>query len=113
MDPSSTDSTDTNYRYAAYATRVRTILLSAHRYVAYTSDIGESFRPVSHPYLVRSAYGISWAYILGDVANEGYKAYLQNRRVLAPQSEAYRDATALSVQSVKDGELVSWGGSGW
>ncbi|EEH38681.1 hypothetical protein PAAG_08408 [Paracoccidioides lutzii Pb01] len=73
------DSTDTKYRYAAYTNRIRTILLSAHRYVAYTSDIGESFRPVAHPWLVRFAYGISWAYILGDVANEGYKAYLRNR----------------------------------
>lgn len=74
-------------RYAAYAARVRTILLSAHRYVAYTSDVGESFRPVTHPYLVRGAYGISWAYILGDVANEGYKAYWHNQRILNPQLE--------------------------
>jgi fission process protein 1 len=54
---------------------VRTILKSAHRYVAYTSDIGESFRPVAHPWLVKTAYGISWLYLIGDVANEGYKAY--------------------------------------
>ena len=60
-------------------------MLSAHRYVAYTSDIGESFRPVAHPWLVRSAYGISWAYILGDVSYEGYKAYWQNQRKLNPQ----------------------------
>lgn len=78
-------STDTNLRYAAYATRLRTILLSAHRYVAYTSDIGESFRPVAHPYMVRTAYGISWMYILGDVSYEGYKAYWHNQRILNPQ----------------------------
>ncbi|EEH19622.2 hypothetical protein PABG_07819 [Paracoccidioides brasiliensis Pb03] len=87
------DSTDTKYRYVAYTNRIRTILLSAHRYVAYTSDIGESFRPVAHPWLVRSAYGISWAYVIGDVANEGYKAYLLNRRVLAPACNAYHSAT--------------------
>ncbi|KAK4248298.1 mitochondrial 18 KDa protein-domain-containing protein [Corynascus novoguineensis] len=80
-------STDSNVRYAGYAARFRTILLSAHRYVAYTSDIGESFRPVAHPWLVRGAYGISWAYILGDVSYEGYKAYLHNQRVLNPQLE--------------------------
>ncbi|PGH06809.1 hypothetical protein AJ79_06452 [Helicocarpus griseus UAMH5409] len=91
-DGYSADTKDTPYRYAAYTNRIRTILLSAHRYVAYTSDIGESFRPVAHPWLVRSAYGISWAYILGDVANEGYKAYLRNRRVLAPACDAYRNA---------------------
>ncbi|QUC20043.1 uncharacterized protein UV8b_04284 [Ustilaginoidea virens] len=76
--------TDTKLRYAAYATRLRTILLSAHRYVAYTSDIGESFRPVAHPNVVRAAYGISWLYILGDVSHEGYRAYWHNQRVRNP-----------------------------
>ncbi|KAF2763022.1 hypothetical protein EJ05DRAFT_471971 [Pseudovirgaria hyperparasitica] len=87
------ESTDSNVRYAAYATRIRTILLSAHRYVAYTSDIGESFRPVAHPYLVRGAYGISWAYILGDVSNEGYKAYLRNQRTLHPEKYLEKNVT--------------------
>lgn len=81
------DSTESNVRYAAYAARFRTILMSAHRYVAYTSDIGESFRPVAHPKLVRTAYGVSWAYILGDVGYEGYKAYWHNQRVLNPAVE--------------------------
>ena len=79
---SDVDSTETPYRYAAYANRARTILLSAQRYVAYTSDVGESFRPVAHPYIVRTAYGISWSYILGDVLHEGYKAYTRNQHVL-------------------------------
>lgn len=77
-------STESNVRYAAYASRFRTILLSAHRYVAYTSDIGESFRPVAHPWLIKGAYGISWAYLAGDVSYEGYKAYLRNQRVKHP-----------------------------
>lgn len=72
------ESTDSSVRYAAYATRLRTILLASHRYVAYTSDIGESFRPVAHPYLVKMCYGISWSYILGDVAYEGWKAKLRS-----------------------------------
>lgn len=83
-DHSANESTDSNVRYAAYATRLRTILLSAHRYVAYTSDIGESFRPVAHPWLIRGAYAVSWAYLAGDVGHEGYKAYLRNQRVLHP-----------------------------
>lgn len=61
--------------------------MSAHRYVAYTSDVGESFRPVAHPWLVKGAYGISWAYILGDVSYEGYKAYWHNQRILNPTAE--------------------------
>ena len=87
------DTTDTSVRYAAYANRLRTIMLSAHRYVAYTSDIGESFRPVAHPWLVRGAYGVSWAYILGDVGHEGFKAYKRNQRLLHPVSEEYKDAS--------------------
>jgi len=33
---------------------------------------------------VRAAYGVSWAYLTGDVAYEGYKAYLRNERVRNP-----------------------------
>lgn len=82
---SAPETTESSLRYAAYASRVRTILLSAHRYVAYTSDIGESFRPVAHPWLIKGAYGVSWAYLAGDVAHEGYKAYIRNERVLHPE----------------------------
>jgi mitochondrial fission process protein 1 len=81
---SASESTDSNVRYAAYANRIRTILLSAHRYVAYTSDIGESFRPIAHPILVRGAYAISWSYLIGDVGYEGYKAYLRQQALLHP-----------------------------
>ena len=81
------DSTDSSIRYAAYANRVRTIMLSAQRYVAYTSDIGESFRPIAHPIFVRAAYGISWAYLVGDVSHEGYKAYIRNKQVLDPKPD--------------------------
>ncbi|OTB06281.1 hypothetical protein M426DRAFT_319023 [Hypoxylon sp. CI-4A] len=99
------DSTESNVRYAAYANRLRTIMLSAHRYVAYTSDIGESFRPVAHPWLVRGAYGVSWAYILGDVSYEGYKSYWQNQRTLNPQlvlSDKQQKATGLSLPATAD-----------
>ncbi|KAK5118468.1 hypothetical protein LTR62_002983 [Meristemomyces frigidus] len=78
------DSTNSSVRYAAYANRLRTIMLSAQRYVAYTSDIGESFRPIAHPNMVRTAYGISWAYLIGDVSYEGYKAYTRNQAALHP-----------------------------
>lgn len=68
------ESTETNFRYAAYGSRIKTALLAASRYTAYTSDIGESFRPIAHPYLVRIGYGVSWAYIIGDVGYETYRA---------------------------------------
>lgn len=79
-----TDTTESNLRYAAYANRFRTILLASHRYIAYTSDIGESFRPVAHPYLVKFGYGVSWAYILGDVAFESWKAKLRQEGRYVP-----------------------------
>lgn len=76
------ESTESSVRYAAYVSRFRTILLSARRYVAYTSGIGESFRPSAHPVAVKAAYSVSWAYLIGDVSYEGYKAYLRHQRSL-------------------------------
>jgi mitochondrial fission process protein 1 len=96
-DGTGMDTTDSNLRYAAYANRARTIMLSAQRYVAYTSDIGESFRPVAHPWLVRSAYAISWAYLIGDVSHEGYKAYQRNARLRGHINDEHRNATDPAV----------------
>lgn len=116
MLTSAPQSTESNIRYAAYATRIRTALLSAQRYVAYTSDIGESFRPVAHPNLVRAAYGISWAYLVGDVSHEGYKAYCSNQRILHPElpreaaQERYNDAkTAISTTAKENGVTLQPG----
>ena len=39
---------------------------------------------MAHPWLIRGAYGISWAYLVGDVGHEGYKAYLRNQRIKHP-----------------------------
>ncbi|EOA83725.1 hypothetical protein ACJQWK_01178 [Exserohilum turcicum] len=104
------DSTDTSLRYAAYASRIRTIMLSAHRYVAYTSDIGESFRPIAHPYLVKGAYGVSWLYLTGDVAHEGYKAYCRNQRTLHPEKFIDEDA-AKALGEKKDQDMAATGGA--
>lgn len=85
------DSTESNVRYAAYATRLRTILLASHRYVAYTSDIGESFRPAVSPALVKAGYGVSWAYILGDVSFVAWKARLRQQGQYAPHLRPWDD----------------------
>jgi mitochondrial fission process protein 1 len=76
-------------------------MLSAHRYVAYTSDIGESFRPIAHPYLVRGAYAVSWAYLIGDVSNEGWKAYKRNQALLQPALLPATDATTKEMPATK------------
>lgn len=71
-------------RYAAYANRFRTILRASHRYIAYTSDIGESFRPVAHPYLVTFGYGVSWAYLLGDVSYSSWMVKMKSEGKYRP-----------------------------
>lgn len=106
LSSSAPDTTDTNLRYAAYANRARTIMLSAQRYVAYTSDIGESFRPVAHPWLVRSAYGISWAYLIGDVSHEGYKAYQRNARLRGVINDEHKNATGLALTAEQSAAAV-------
>ena len=100
-DGAGPDTTETQLRYAAYARRLKTVMLSAQRYVAYTSDIGESFRPVAHPYWIRTAYGISWAYLVGDVAHEGYKAFRRNEQLASPGANQHFDATAKDMPATR------------
>ncbi|GAA5857444.1 hypothetical protein JCM5353_005698 [Sporobolomyces roseus] len=71
------DTIDTEARYLGYLGRLRPVLIASTRYLAYSSDVGESFRPVINPKFVTGAYGISWLYVGGDVAYEGYKARLR------------------------------------
>jgi fission process protein 1 len=59
---------DSKMRYVAYAGRLGKIV----RYAAYTSDVGEAFRPVTNVWFVRGCYGLSWMYVIGDVANEAH-----------------------------------------
>lgn len=90
LSPSSIDTTEEILdidngapRYAAYAMRLKTVIVASSRYVAYSSDIGEAFRPLTKPSVVRGAYAISWTYILGDVAYAGYKAAKQYEALAA------------------------------
>lgn len=69
------DSVDTEARWLGYGARLRTAIRASTRYLAYSSDVGEAFRPIVPPILVRAAYGISWAYVGLDVGYEGYKSH--------------------------------------
>mmetsp|Transcript_14746 Transcript_14746/g.42226 ORF Transcript_14746/g.42226 Transcript_14746/m.42226 type:complete len:261 (-) Transcript_14746:8-790(-) len=69
-------------RYIPYIARTKMLLLrakqavvSGSRYVAYSSDVGESLRPVLKPWMVNLTYGIAGAYIVGDTALSGYLKY--------------------------------------
>ncbi|OCH95978.1 hypothetical protein OBBRIDRAFT_744621 [Obba rivulosa] len=93
------DSTDSNLRYMAYGSRLRTAVQAGHRYVAYTSDIGEAFRPVVPPAVVKAAYSISWLYLAGDV---GYEVYKARRRGPTPLEAAhFSEPTRIAMVAVK------------
>ena len=62
------DPTRSSGHLAALAYALRGIV----RYTAYTSDVGEAFRPVVHVNMVRAAYAASWGYVIGDVAYDTY-----------------------------------------
>lgn len=68
------DSKESPIRYLAYASR----LSRFSRYLAFTSDVGEAFRPVISPFAVKLTYGISFAYCIGDIGFEGWKSIQRN-----------------------------------
>jgi fission process protein 1 len=88
--------TDTFGRYAAYLRR----LIPLWRYAAYTSDIGEAFRPVAHPHLVTASYAMSWCYVAGDVAYEGYKDYNDGVRGMILAQHVTKRATFQAIASM-------------
>jgi fission process protein 1 len=62
-------------RYLAYANRLRPLLLMGRRYLAYTSDFGEAFRPLTTPFFVNTTYAISFGYVGFEIAQEAYKSH--------------------------------------
>ena len=58
--------------FAARATRLLAPYSQQVRYLAFSSDVGEAARPVVHPKLVTASYALTWAYVLGDTAFEGF-----------------------------------------
>ncbi|TEB35335.1 hypothetical protein FA13DRAFT_1811058 [Coprinellus micaceus] len=93
------DSVDSDIRYLAYGARLRTALRAGTRYVAYTSDIGEAFRPVVPPWVVTAAYGVSWLYLSGDVAYETYKAH--HRGPSPVEAANFSEPTRLTISAVQ------------
>jgi fission process protein 1 len=63
------------------------------------SDIGEAFRPIVNRKLVSGAYGISIAYVVGDIGFEGYKAHLDRQeRLLAGEKESCSASTEIGLR---------------
>ena len=47
----------------------------AARYVAYSSDVGESMRPVLRPWMVNATYGVAIGYVLYDAGTDVKRKY--------------------------------------
>ncbi|KAF9575324.1 hypothetical protein BGW38_008238 [Lunasporangiospora selenospora] len=74
LEQGEVDTVETPARYLAYLGRYRNLFIASSRYLAYSSDVGEAFRPVTSKVFVNSMYGVSFAYVGFDVVYEGYKA---------------------------------------
>lgn len=68
-DDDDTKLQDTNARYVGYTRSLARLA----RYLAFTSDVGEAFRPVVDSRIVSFAYFISFSYCFADVGYEAYK----------------------------------------
>ena len=62
--------------FAIKKVAVKQAVSSKIRYLAYSSDVGESFRPVLSPHAVRATYGIAIGYVCCDV---GYHVYQETQ----------------------------------
>ncbi|CAJ1444034.1 unnamed protein product [Effrenium voratum] len=69
---------ETAFRYLPYLARAKRVLIASQRYIAYSSDVGESLRPVLKNWQVNLTYGIAGAYIVVDTGLAGYRKYKQN-----------------------------------
>lgn len=68
-------------RFLAYGMRVSRMLGSYSRYTAYSSDVGEAFRPVVSPIVVKSTYGLAISYIGADILWNAKRASDEKRSV--------------------------------
>lgn len=100
-DGSAPDTVDTNFRYAGYLARLKTLSKTMLRYVGYTSDVAESFRRVVNPKVVTFGYGISWCYIASDVALEGWKARLRQQGLYKPGLQPWHATPVLTEEEKK------------
>lgn len=96
------DTTETKARYLGLVGRIRPVLLPAARYLAYTSDVGEAFRPIINRKVVTAAYGVSIAYVAGDIGYEGYKAHLDRQDRLLKQSTSGKNPEQAEISAATE-----------
>uniref|UniRef100_A0A7S2S404 Mitochondrial fission process protein 1 n=1 Tax=Mucochytrium quahogii TaxID=96639 RepID=A0A7S2S404_9STRA len=68
------------FGYAGRIGRLAALALSrGSRYIAYSSDVGEAFRPVVDPKYIRIGYGVAITYVCTDIALYTHRAYEQGK----------------------------------
>ena len=76
--------------YAARLGRlVGSVLSKGSRYIAYSSDVGESFRPIVDRKWVTGGYAIAAAYVAADVGLVAHKAYVEGDNVKRKTTERF------------------------
>lgn len=50
------------------------------RYLGYTNEVGESFRPIIPVKVVRASYGVAFAYVLADTVDKSIKMIRKDGR---------------------------------
>ena len=76
------------------------IFLVKGRLIAYTSDVGESVRPVVPPAIVRACYGITWAYVGVDVGFRTTEEYREGSETSQIVRTAVHTACFQTIASV-------------
>lgn len=62
---------------AVVGVKAKKAALANARYTAYSSDVGEAFRPVVPQWAVKGTYGLAVAYICGDIGMTTYTESLK------------------------------------
>ena len=76
-------------RSLVYGSRIARVMRTMNnvmigsRPLAYASELGESVRPLVPKFLVKSLYGISWAYVILDTIAKTYSVRDQGREKMA------------------------------
>ncbi|KAL4709366.1 hypothetical protein ACJJTC_007098 [Scirpophaga incertulas] len=50
------------------------------RYMGYSNEVGEAFRPVVPVRLVRASYGVAFTYVLADTVDKGVRMMMEDGR---------------------------------
>lgn len=79
--------------YTSWFLRTIPRIISQQRYLAYASEVGESFRPVIHKYIVNFAYAASIFYVLADIGVHTHKMIEEKK----PNKEIAIKITDLSI----------------